>query len=83
MDFKTRLLVLKTCWRIFRLRTIGLTSSRVSIFFTVFTVGSKGGIFSTSENTLNSEGIISNPLGAFSEALTVPETATEECAFND
>jgi len=66
------------CCRGLRLRSIGLTSSLVSIFLTVFAVGSNGGIFSTSENTLSSIGIISNPLGAFSEDFTFPVTAIEK-----
>jgi len=50
---------------------------------TVFAVGSNGGIFSTSEKTLSSVGIISNPAGAFSEDLTFPVIAIEECAFSE
>ena len=46
-------------------------------------MGSKGGIFSTSENTLSSVGTISYPLGAFSDDFTFPVIATDECAFND
>ena len=50
---------------------------------TVFAVGSKGGIFVTSENTRNSFGIISNPLGAFSEAFMVPIIPIDECALSE
>ena len=71
------------CCSVLRRRSIGLTSSLVSIFLTVFAVGSKGGIFSTSEKTRSSVGIISNPLGAFSEDFTFPVTAIEECALSD
>jgi len=42
------------------------------------TVGSKGGILTTSEKTLSSVGIISNPLWAFSEDFTFPITAIDE-----
>ncbi len=62
------------CCKTSRLRSIGLTSKRVSIFLTVLAVGSNGGIVVTSENTRNSFGMISNPLGAFSDAFMVPIT---------
>ncbi len=48
------------------------------MFFTVFACGSKGGIFSTSENTRNSVGEISTPPGAFSEDFTLPDILIEE-----
>ena len=72
---------MKTCCNTLRLKSIGLTSKRVSIFLTVFAVGSNGGIFVTSENTRISVGIISNPLGAFSDAFMVPIIPIDECAF--
>ena len=53
------------------------------MFFTVLAVGSNGGIVVTSENTRNSFGIISNPLGAFSDAFIVPITPMDECAFRE
>ena len=52
------------------------------MFFTVFAFGSNGGIFSTVENILSSLGIISTPVGDFSEALTSPYNPIQECGFN-
>ncbi len=51
------------------------------MFFTVFASGSKGGIFSTWEKTLISDGTISIPPGAFSEDWTLPVTLIEECGL--
>jgi hypothetical protein len=62
---------------------MGLTSSLVSMFFTVFANGSKGGIFCTSEKILTPDGTISNPFGDFSEDFTLPETAMDEWALRD
>ena len=65
-----------------RLRSIALISSLVSMIFTVFACGSNGGIFSTSENTRNSFGIISIPLGALFDDFTLPTIPIHECSFS-